>query len=100
MKRIKKVKIEPLRTTRGGVARNHYVIYTEDGKYLSSYGRIVVYIPNDPSEKTALDKNFYDFSKTTSTYRNIFLKIPSPSVRASIDKGMFLLTNLNQRAGR
>ncbi|KKL49350.1 hypothetical protein LCGC14_2316400 [marine sediment metagenome] len=42
-----------------------------------------------------LDLNNWNYSQTTSTYRNIFLGETSKETQAKIDSGEYILANLN-----
>tara|TARA_Y100001973_G_C5133888_1_gene299289 strand:+ start:51 stop:374 length:324 start_codon:yes stop_codon:yes gene_type:complete len=47
-------------------------------------------------EKIYLDKNFWNYSKTTSTYRNIFLNETTKETEKKIASGEYILTDLNK----
>ena len=51
---------------------NQFDIYTSKGRYFQSYDSIIVFKPYNG--KTQLDKNYWDYSRTTSKYRNEFLR--------------------------
>jgi hypothetical protein len=42
-----------------------------------------------------LDSKYWNYSKTTSKYRNIFLGETTKETQAKIDSGEYILTNLN-----
>ncbi len=58
------------------------------GKSLNHYG-----ISDYP--KIYLDVNYWDYSKTTSQYRNRFLNETTKETQAKIDSGKYLLVDLN-----
>lgn len=47
------------------------------------------------SIKIELDSNTWDYSRTTGTYRNIFLGETKAETQKKIDSGEYILTNLN-----
>lgn len=73
---------------------NQIVITTDKGKYFQSYDSIIAFSPAD-SSSVLLDKNYWDYSKTTSKYRNIFLGLTSEETKQLIKKGEIILTDLN-----
>lgn len=73
---------------------NQFVIYTDKGKYFQSYDSIIAFTPED-STPILLDKNYWDYSKTTSKYRNIFLGLTTEETKTLIKKGDIILTDLN-----
>ena len=73
--------------------KNQFQIETDDGFYFQSYNSIICFCPK--KGKTQLDKNYYDYSKTTSRYRNAFLGCNSKELQHKIDSGEYELVNLN-----
>ena len=47
------------------------------------------------NEEIRLDQKYWNYSKTTSKYRNKFLGEKTKETQAKIDSGEYLLTNLN-----
>lgn len=74
------------------LAPNQTIVSTENTTIFSSYGTNIVKIEN---EKTFLDEKFYNYSKTTSKYRNQFLGLSTKEIEKNIKTGKFILTNLN-----
>ena len=48
------------------------------------------------NEEIRLDQKYWNYSKTTSKYRNKFLGEKTKETQAKIDSGEYLLTDLNQ----
>ena len=71
---------------------NQFIIYTSEGEYFQSYDSIIVAIENG---KTILDENTWDYSRTTSKYRNEFLGETIAETRAKIESGEYKLKDLN-----
>ena len=75
-------------------AKNQFIIYGEDGVYFQSYNSIIVFRPFNG--KIQLDKYYWDYSKTTGKYRNLFLNENKKETQEKIDSGEYILTNLNK----
>lgn len=74
------------------LATNQIVVRTSENVIFNSYGTNIVKIENG---KTFLDEKFYNYSKTTTKYRNQFLGLSTKEVEKNIKNGVFILTNLN-----
>lgn len=62
-----------------------------------SYGSTIVHITTYPQgeKRVELDANAWDYSKTTSQYRNKFLNETTADTKAKIKSGEYTLTDLN-----
>ena len=80
------------------LANNQFIINDNENKTFQSYDSIIVFIPANQSGKypTQLDKKYWNYSKTTSKYRNIFLGETTKETQVKIDSGEYILTDLNQ----
>lgn len=80
-------------TINGKEIPNQFIIY-DNGKLLfQSYNSIIVLIENG---QTFLDKNKWDYSKTTGKYRNVFLNKTKKETEAKIKSGEYILKDLNE----
>ena len=79
---------------KNGVVKNQFEIITQDGKFFQSYDSVIAFIPNDGS-KIKLDSKYWDYSITTSKYRNQFLGENKKATEDKIKLGLYELTNLN-----
>jgi hypothetical protein len=79
-------------TNEWGVA-NQLVIRTKTGKFFQSYNSMVAFIPK--KGKIKLDEKFWNYSATTSKYRNKFLGEDTLETQKKIDKGEYKLVDLN-----
>ena len=84
---------ENMVSNKGNKIANQFVIYTDNGSIFQSYNSTIVKID---SGKTYLDKNTWDYSKTTGKYRNIFLNETKKDTEAKIKSGQYILTDLNK----
>ena len=76
----------------GNPVANQFVIYTDDGTYFQSYNSVIAFIDNN--RKIILDSYYWDYSRTTSKYRNQFLGEGTADTRAKIESGEYKLADL------
>ena len=88
-----KTKVENMTSNNGNKIANQFIIYTKTAKYFQSYDSIIVKKTN---KVTYLDSYYWDYSPTTSKYRNIFLGETTKETEAKIKSGQYKLTNLNK----
>lgn len=86
------MKITNLTSNKGNTIANQFEIRTETAVYFQSYQSIIVKIENGV---TFLDSIYWDYSKTTGKYRNIFLGEDKKETEKKIKAGIYILTNLN-----
>lgn len=72
---------------------NQYEISTSEGIFFQSYDKIIAFISKN--SKIILDKNYYNYSKTTSKYLNIFLNIDNKTKNDFIKNNEVEFKNLN-----
>jgi len=90
------MKIENMTGEKGNKIANQFMIYTPEATYFQSYNSIIVKTTfEDDKRKIYLDENYWDYSKTTSKYRNLFLGEDTKTTRAKIKSGQYTLVNLN-----
>jgi len=91
------MKISNMTSSRGNVVPNQFIIHTPEATYFQSYDSIIVKTTFIDGERvTILDKYYWDYSKTTSKYRNEFLGKTTKEIKSLIDSGVYLLMDLNQ----
>ena len=88
-----KVKVYNMKSSYGNKVPNQFEIYTDKGKYFQSYKTIIALIDN--KGQVFLDKYKWNYSRTTSKYRNIFLNDETKSVKEKIMSGEYKFKNLN-----
>lgn len=81
-----------LTSSRGNVIPNQFEIRTASAVYFQSYQSIIAKIERGI---TYLDERYWDYSKTTGKYRNIFLGENKKETEKKINSGEYVLTNLN-----
>jgi hypothetical protein len=88
-----KMKVSNLESSRGNTVPNQFEIRTDDGVFFQSYESMICFVPRNG--KVLLDEYYWNYSKTTSKYRSVFLGEPTNETKKKIDDGTYLLTNLN-----
>ena len=82
-----------LTSNNGNKIPNQLEIIDNNGtKYFQSYNSIII---KQTTNNTYLDSYYYNYSRTTSKYRNIFLNETTKEIEDKIKKGLYKLTNLN-----
>ena len=67
-----KYKVRNMYSSNGNKVANQFVIYGNNEEIFQSYNTIIA-IKNRKNGKTYLDKILWNYSNTTSKYRNVFL---------------------------
>ena len=88
-----KVKVYNMTSPNGNKVANQFEIYTDKGKYFQSYKTIIALVNN--KGQVFLDKYKWNYSRTTSKYRNIFLNDDTKSVKEKITSGEYKFKELN-----
>lgn len=74
--------------------KNQFIMTDNDGNiFFQSYDSIIAMKSFDG--KNYLDENFWNYSRTTSKYRNRFFGMTTKEIKAGIEDGSIILTNLN-----
>ena len=87
------MRVENIRTPAGNRVVNQFIIRDGNDIYFQSYRAIIVKIDN--FGRVYLDQNFWNYSRTTGKYRNIFLHETKRETEKKIKSGQYILTNLN-----
>ena len=77
-----------------GAVKNQFIVETSEGVFFQSYNSMIAFKPNNGG-KIQLDSNYWDYSKTTGKYRNLFLYETKKETEQKINSGEYELTNLN-----
>ena len=84
--------VENMTSNKGNHIANQFRISDNRKQYFQSYHSTIVKIENG---QVFLDSYYWDYSQTTSRYRNMFLNETTKETQAKIDSGKYILTNLN-----
>ena len=92
------MKVKNLISNSGNPVANQFVIEHQNHSYFQSYESIIAKKSNAGTSLyyVQLDEKFWNYSKTTSKYRNQFLNETTKETQAKIDNGQYILTNLNE----
>ena len=88
------MKVINMTSPNGNPVPNQFIIQDDGETYFQSYSSVIVKIKNG---RVLLDETYWNYSRTTSRYRNAFLNMTTREIEAKIKSGEFELTNLNRR---
>ena len=92
------MKVKNMTNSNGNKVANQFIVqgehYGERGEFFQSYNSVIAFIPSGGSSIT-LDSNYWDYSVTTSRYRNQFLSETKKETQKKIDSGEYILADLN-----
>jgi hypothetical protein len=90
-----RIQVQNMMNCRGNVVKNQFEIFTKTAKYFQSYSTIIAKIRLKDGQ-VSLDKNYWDYSKTTGKYRGYFLREGIAETRKRIASGEYKLVDLNK----
>jgi len=89
-------KVSQMTGRTGKPVANQFIIFDSDATYFQSYNTVIVKTCSEDDERvTYLDRDAWDYSATTSKYRNQFLGCDTAEVERRIKSGAYRLANLN-----
>ena len=86
------MKVQNMINSNSNTVPDQFIIYNSTETFFQSYDSIIVKLANG---NVYLDENKWDYSVTTSRYRNIFLSRTTAEIKARIKTGEYILSNLN-----
>ena len=90
------MKISNMQTSRGNATANQFIVFDSEFTMFRSYTSNIVKTTFEEGKRVVyLDEYYWDYSVTTSKYRNQFLGENKKETQAKIDSGEYILTNLN-----
>ena len=88
------ISIENMRSHNGNKVANQFIIDTGDGvRWFRSYNSNIARV--DADGNVTLDATYWDYSTTTSRYRNLFLGNDTATCKRFIKSGVYRLGDLN-----
>lgn len=84
--------VSNMQSNNGNAVPNQFIIHTDNAVFFQSYNSIIVKKQNGV---VYLDSKYYDYSKTTAKYRNMFLGETTKEIEKKIKDNVYVLTNLN-----
>ena len=93
------VSVRPMTSRGGNELANQQIMSDPAGETFVSYGTKIAYRSHkryeDGERRIVLDKNYWDYSRTTSKYRNEFLGFGIDECRRRISNGKIELADMN-----
>ena len=91
------MKVQNMTNAKGNKVANQFIIIDGEFTAFQSYDTIIVKtdFDDDWNRRVTLDENAWDYSVTTSKYRNQFLGENKAETQAKIDSGEYILADLN-----
>ena len=95
------MKVSNIVNNRGNIVANQFIIEDDKATFFQSYKSIIVKIErvnvgdNTMLTRTILDPVYYNYSRTTSKYRNAFLGESTKEIESKIKQGVYILQDLN-----
>lgn len=95
MSTIKSVRVSQIRSPRTNQpVANQFIIETPEGDYFQSYESVIAFV--DKAGHVTLDRDAWNYSKTTSKYRSEFLREGLEATREKLKAGAYTLEDLNK----
>ena len=89
-------KVKPLLGRTGKPVANQYVMEYQNHTYFQSYKSTIAHIDYEyVPYRVELDEKYWNYSVTTSKYRNQFLNESTKETQAKINSGEYKLVDLN-----
>jgi len=90
------MRVKNMTSPNGNFVANQFIIIDNNATYFQSYNSIIAKIEMiEGSKKVFLDEYYYNYSRTTSKYRNLFLGEVTKEIERKIKEKEYILTNLN-----
>lgn len=85
--------VKNMMSTQGNKVPNQFIIRDNGKTFFQSYDSIIACKENG---QITLDQNYWDYSRTTGKYRNMFLNENTAETRKKIANGTYKLADLNK----
>ena len=90
------MKVSNMQSSKGNDVPNQFIVQGEDDcVFFQSYETVIAKLDRK-TDKFYLDENKWNYSKTTSKYRNIFTCLTTAETGAKIKSGEIQLVDLNK----
>ena len=87
------MKVLNMTSNKGNDVANQFIIKTDDETIFQSYDSIIAKV--DYENNITLDSKYWNYSRTTSKYRKMFLNMSTDEIQKGIKSGNIKLDNLN-----
>ena len=90
------MKVQNITNNNGNKVANQFIISDSEFTAFQSYDSMIVKTVFEEGERVVyLDETYWDYSRTTSKYRNQFLGETTNDVKSKIKSGEYRLIDLN-----
>lgn len=90
------MKVNNMTSSKGNKIANQFILHTPEATFFQSYNSIIVKTTFEDGERvTYLDEYYWNYSRTTSKYRSLFLGENTKETEQKIKEGKYKLANLN-----
>ena len=86
------MKVQNMTSPNGNKVPNQFIVDCDEGIYFQSYNSIIA---KKAYGRVFLDSVYWDYSVTTSKYRNQFLGEDKKTTQKKIESGEYVLKDLN-----
>ena len=86
------MKVQNMVSSNGNSIPNQFIITDGNREIFQSYNSVIAIIENG---QIYLDDCYWNYSSTTSKYRNLFLGLTTKETKDKIKDGIIILKNLN-----
>ena len=87
------MRVTNMTSNKGNTIANQFIIDDNNESFFQSYKSMIAKI--DKFGKVFLDSYYWNYSRTTSKYRNMFLNMTTQEIEKGIKNNEIELTNLN-----
>lgn len=90
------MKISNFTNSKGNKVANQFIINDSEFTLFQSYDSVIIKTTFEDGKRVVyLDSYYWDYSKTTGKYRNLFLGENKKTTELKIKNNIYKLTNLN-----
>ena len=90
------MKVNNITNSKGNKVANQFIVHTPEATFFQSYDSLIVKTTFENGERvTYLDAYYWNYSRTTSKYRSLFLGENTAETKKKIEQGIYKLTYLN-----
>ena len=95
------MQVENMMSPKGNRVLNQFIIKDKGKEYFQSYSSLIAIKDYTKTGKVriTLDNYYWNYSRTTSKYRNMFLNETTQETKKKIKEGIYKLANLNKYKG-
>tara|TARA_R110000751_G_scaffold275415_1_gene376296 strand:+ start:266 stop:568 length:303 start_codon:yes stop_codon:yes gene_type:complete len=92
------MKVSNMTSNKGNKIANQFIVSDNQVSFFQSYNSVIARKDLTTNEIT-LDEHYWDYSRTTSKYRNIFLAMTTKEILKAIKENTIKFDSLNDMEG-